>query len=79
MKIFARLVGILPALAALAFAGAPLQVGVASAAGSQFGTNPSLVSEDVSDDEEGDGDDEGTGVVDPVPQDDGSPGTEDDD
>ena len=77
MKIFARLVGILPASMALVFAGAPLQLG--SAAGGQSGNNPSLVSEDNSDDEEGDGGDEGTGVVDPVPQDDGSPGTEDDD
>jgi hypothetical protein len=79
MKSFARFVGGFLALIGLALAGLPAAAGVASAAGSQAISNPSLISEDNSDNEDGGGGDEGTGVVDPVPQDDGSPGTEEDD
>lgn len=57
-----------------ALAGAAPVAGVAPAAVGQSISSPSPISEDIQDNE--DGDNEGNGVVDPVPQDDGSAGVE---
>jgi hypothetical protein len=76
MKTFASLAGGALVLlgVAPALAGAPQVAGVATATVGQSISSPSPISEDIQDNE--DGDNEGNGVVDPVPQDDGSAGVE---
>jgi hypothetical protein len=78
MKTFAKFLGGALALLSMApaLAAGPQAAGIATAAVGQSISSPSPISEDTQDNE--DGDNEGNGVVDPVPQDDGSPGVEDD-